>query len=98
MRLCNRVMRPQSEGTRLSLAVARHPVSGKSIGYFIGWTIAATAAASTRAGTSPAGPEPCRPTPMPGSANCTRPSEVHGRLRKQRAGLTVGASSLSWPI
>src|SRR4030088_3455905 len=58
----------------------------------------ATAAASTRAGTSPAGPEPCRPTPMPGSANCTRPSEVPGRLRKQRAGLTVGASSLSWAI
>jgi hypothetical protein len=40
VRLCKRVMRPQSEGTRLNLAVARHAVSGTSIGYLIGWTIA----------------------------------------------------------
>src|SRR6266436_5890226 len=56
------------------------------------FSIRATAAASIRAGTSWAGPVSCRPTLMPGSANCTTHGEVRGQSPKPRAGHTAGAS------
>src|SRR6516225_11807584 len=54
-----------------------------------------TAAVSIRAGISPAGPGSCKPTTIPGLANCTRPSAVRGRSPKQPAGRTADANSSS---
>jgi len=57
----------------------------------------ATAAVSIHAGIWPAMPESSRPTPMPGSASSTMPSEGRGRSPRRCAGAMAVAISSSSP-